>query len=266
MEWTLLGLVEESTDWRESGKGRAGLVIIITRRWYRHSNWGLISLSLRCMCRTSGARKSEQSDPNSRTSPKRHPETPLAGSLDTNTPPTPTSTSTMDDPVDGSLIENVKENIVPSRDGRSAQAISQLYSVPRAQRAKELSATHSHYRELINAIPADAPLPNVQPDDELEARDPLAFYCQYVGWIMDNYPEGSSTESGLLTVLEEATRRFCGKEVYKDDERYIKLWIEYANLVEQSERVFAFMLANDIGSVFPTPYEEFAVILERNKQ
>lgn len=184
----------------------------------------------------------------------------------------------MEDPVDGSLLESHKENIVPSREGRSAQAISQLYSVPRAQRARELAATHARYREILDGIPKDAPLlppsssssdnEDSDGDDALspEARDPLLFYCQYVQWIMDNYPSGSSSESGLLNILEEATRSFCGKDVYKNDERYVKLWIEYANLVEGSERVFAFMLANDIGSEFAWPYEEFATVLERNKK
>jgi len=59
--------------------------------------------------------------------------------------------------------------------------------------------------------------------------------CQYVGWIMYNYPSGSSSESGLITVLEEATRTSSDEPVYKNDKRYVHLWIEYANIVEQSE-------------------------------
>lgn len=156
--------------------------------------------------------------------------------------------------VDGDILETHKENIVPSRDGRSAVAISQLYSVPRAQRNKELAASHAHYRQLI----ADSQ------DEDLLDGDPLEPYCQYVKWIRDNYPSGSSSESGLLIILEEATRKFCEAPLYKNDRRYVHLWMEYANLVEQSERVYAFMIANDIGSGWPHPYEEFALILERN--
>lgn len=159
--------------------------------------------------------------------------------------------------VDGSILETHKENIVPSRDGRSALAISQLYSVPRAQRTKELAATHALYRERIDAI---------KDDDFMNDDDPIDVYCQYVGWIMNNYPSGSSSESGLLSVLEEATRRFSSEPVYENDKRYVRLWMEYANLVEQAERVYAFMLANDIGSKWPHVYEEYALILERNKK
>jgi len=159
--------------------------------------------------------------------------------------------------VDGEILETHKENIAPSRDGRSAIAISQLYSVPRAQRNKELAAMHAQYRDRIDTI---------KDDDFMNDDDPVDLYCQYVGWIMNSYPSGSSSESGLITVLEEATRRFSDEPVYKNDKRYVRLWIEYANIVEQSERVYAFMLANDIGSLWPHVYEEYALILERNKK
>ena len=125
--------------------------------------------------------------------------------------------------VDGEILETHKENIAPSRDGRSAIAISQLYSVPRAQRNKELAAI-AQYRDRIDAI---------MDDDFMNDGDPVD--CQYVGWIMYNYPSGSSSESGLITVLEEATRTSSDEPVYKNDKRYVHLWIEYANIVEQSE-------------------------------
>ncbi|KAF8309919.1 hypothetical protein DL93DRAFT_2141052 [Clavulina sp. PMI_390] len=157
--------------------------------------------------------------------------------------------------IDGSVLERQKENIVPSRDGRSALAISQVYSMPRAQRDKELAATHTRFREQIEAT---------KDNEDFEDDEALDLYCQYVGWIMDNYPSGSSTESGLLGVLEDATRRFAQEPIYKNDRRYIRLWMEYANLIEQSDRVYAFMLANEIGWAWPHVYEEYALILERN--
>lgn len=159
--------------------------------------------------------------------------------------------------VDGSLLERQKENIVPTRSGRSAQAISQLYSIPPAQRNKELAATHANFRARIDAMASE--------DDESE-DDPVEPYWQYVVWIMDNYPSGMSKDSGLLYVLEEATRRFYEFGAFKNDKIYVRLWMEYANLIEQSERVYSFMLANDIGSEWPHVYEEYALVLERNRK
>lgn len=156
--------------------------------------------------------------------------------------------------VDGDILETHKENIVPTREGRSATAISQLYSVPRAQRIKDLAASHAHYRQLIAAA---------ETEDDIDG-DPLDAYTQYIKWTMDNYPSGSSSESGLLALLEEATRKFSKDAGYKNDRRYVKVWMDYANLVEQSERVYAYMFANDIGSIFVLPYEEYALVLERN--
>lgn len=157
--------------------------------------------------------------------------------------------------VDASMLETHKENIVPSRDGRNALALSHVYSVPRAQRNKELAATHAQFRERIDSL-----------QDEDADGDPMEAYCEYITWIIDNYPSGSSSESGLLAILEEATRRFSEEAAYKNDPRYARLWMEYANLVEQSERVYAYMLANDIGTVYPHMYEEYALILERNRK
>ncbi|KAF8962544.1 hypothetical protein BDZ97DRAFT_2021605 [Flammula alnicola] len=44
-----------------------------------------------------------------------------------------------------------------------------------------------------------------------EDGDPLEAYCRLVHWTVENYPQGHSAESGLLELLEEATR------VLKDD-------------------------------------------------
>ncbi len=156
--------------------------------------------------------------------------------------------------VDGDLLERTKENIVPAREGRSAVALSQVFSAPRAERQRELVSSHAYFKQLILEAK------DVDPID----GDPLEPYCQYVKWINDNYPSGSSSESGLLTVLEEATRTFCDSPRYKNESKYVHLWMEYANLVEQTERVYAFMLANDIGSNWPHLYQEYALVLERN--
>ena len=152
--------------------------------------------------------------------------------------------------VNADIIETHKENIVPTRDGRSATAISQLYSVPRAQRVKHLTEQHAFHRQAI-ANPPD-------PDD------PLAPYCSYVQWTTENYPSGSSSESGLFALLEEVTRKFHADDEYKYDRRYVKLWLQYAHLSEHSQRVLAYMIANDIGTMQATPYEEYAEVLERN--
>jgi checkpoint serine/threonine-protein kinase len=153
--------------------------------------------------------------------------------------------------IDGTLLEVHKENIAPTREGRSAAALSQIFSVSRVQRANDLAASHAYYKRLIS---------DAQDDDE----DPLDAYVQYVKWTVDNYPCGRSTESGLLKLLEEATRKFKDDPMYQTDVRYCKLWRQYATHVEQPERIYGFMLANDIGTALAWVYEEYAIALERN--
>lgn len=157
--------------------------------------------------------------------------------------------------VDGDILETHKENIAPSRDGRSALALAQMYSIPRAQRAKELASEHAQYRQAITDAESQA-----MNDMNCDLLDP---YVQYVKWTMRNYPSGNSSESGLLHLLEEATRKLYDVWMYKNDIRYVNLWREYANLIEQPERVYAFMLANEIGTHISSTYEEYAIALER---
>lgn len=94
-----------------------------------------------------------------------------------------------------------------------------------------------------------------------EDEDPLAAYENFVKWTIDNYPEKLIARSGLLELLEETTRQFKDDDAYKGDLRYLKLWSLYANHVEDPAVVFAFLLKNNIGTVYAQVYEEYAIAL-----
>lgn len=156
--------------------------------------------------------------------------------------------------VDGALLEGHKENIAPTRDGRSATALSQIFSVPRAQRTRELANARTTYYRLLAEADED-------PDPY---GDPLDAYAQFVKWTVDNYPSGTSSESGLLELLDRATSKFCDDIRYKNDMRYHKLWRLYATFVEHPHRIYGFMLSKDIGTMYAAVYEEYALALERD--
>ncbi|KAG8747306.1 hypothetical protein FRC10_001485 [Ceratobasidium sp. 414] len=154
--------------------------------------------------------------------------------------------------VDISVIEHQKENIVPRKHGRSAVALSNLLSAPRPQLAKQLADGHAKHQEAVRiAIEED--------------EDPIAAYVVYVDWVVECYPAGSNSESGLVPLLERATREFREDPRYINDLRYLKLWICYAGIVEKPETIYAYLLANDIGSVWELFYVEYANTLERNR-
>ncbi|KAF5378698.1 hypothetical protein D9757_005946 [Collybiopsis confluens] len=156
--------------------------------------------------------------------------------------------------VDCDVLEAAKENIQPLASGRRVTSLSSVLATPHAQRESKVAGTRHRLR--INVEMA-------LKDDE---DDPLEAYCTLVNWTLENYPQGHSAESGLLELLEEATR------ILKDDRggkwrkemKYLKLWMLYASFVEKPTIIYRFLLANDIGADFAILYEEFAAVLERD--
>ncbi len=158
--------------------------------------------------------------------------------------------------VDGGLIEAAKENIQPLASGRRATTLSAVLSTPHAQRESKLAATRNRLRI------------NVEIALEDEDDNPLEAYCQLVYWTLENYPQGHSAESGLLELLEEVTRILKDHRngYWRSDLRYLKLWVLYASYVENPTIIYRYLLANEIGTSFALLYEEFAIVLERNKR
>ncbi|CAL1699498.1 unnamed protein product [Somion occarium] len=155
--------------------------------------------------------------------------------------------------VDCDVLEAAKENIQPIAKGRRVTALSAILSTPHAQRETRLAATRNRLRI------------NVEVSLEDEDDDPLEAYCRFVDWTVENYPQGHSAESGLLELLEEATRvlRNDRDGKWKDDMRYLKLWVLYASYVEKPAIIYKFCVVNEIGTSHALLYEEFAVALER---
>lgn len=101
-----------------------------------------------------------------------------------------------------------------------------------------------------------------------EDEDPLAAYERFIKWTIESYPTNLIPKSGLLELLEEATRQFKDDAAYKADLRYTKLWMLYAAYVDDerthiSIHVHKFVIQNEIGKVYAQVYEEYASALER---
>ncbi|EGO03742.1 hypothetical protein SERLA73DRAFT_102006 [Serpula lacrymans var. lacrymans S7.3] len=155
--------------------------------------------------------------------------------------------------VDCDVLEAAKENIQPLAAGRRVTTLSVILSTPHAQREAQLLSVRKRLRVNVQIALED--------DDD----NPLEAYCRFVYWTLENYPQGQSAESGLLELIEEATR------VLKDDRggrwrgdiKYLKLWVLYASYVERPAVIYQFLLANDIGTDHALLYEEHAAVLER---
>ncbi|KAI9761686.1 MAG: hypothetical protein M4579_000920 [Chaenotheca gracillima] len=157
------------------------------------------------------------------------------------------------------VIETQKENIQSIPSGRSARTLASLLSpgapdklsTPTPSDTKNLNDTVR--QEFENEIAAIS-----------ESDDPLDVYDRYVKWTFDAYPSAQATpQSQLLPLLERATKAFLTSSHYKNDPRYLKLWLHYIRLFSDSPReTFAFLSRHNVGEGLALFYEEFAAWLE----
>lgn len=163
-----------------------------------------------------------------------------------------------DEPINFDIIENQKENIQSIPSGRSARALATAFS-PLAD--KSASPSLNDTKTLNDAIRNEYEL-ELQSIDESD--DPLDIYDRYVKWTLDAYPSVQATpQSGLLPLLERATKAFLPPKHYKNDPRYLRLWLHYIRLFSDAPReTFAFLARHEIGDGLALFYEEFAAWLE----
>jgi checkpoint serine/threonine-protein kinase len=72
----------------------------------------------------------------------------------------------------------------------------------------------------------------------------------------------SNVQDTLTIVLEEATRHFADSLQYQRDHRYLRLWMLYASLVDNSRVIFEFLMKKAIAAENAIFYQEYAAVLE----
>ncbi|CDO70466.1 hypothetical protein BN946_scf184569.g9 [Trametes cinnabarina] len=157
--------------------------------------------------------------------------------------------------VDCDVLEAAKENIQPLASGRRVTALSAILSTPHAQRESRLADARRRHRANVE----------IAMEDDDDDADPLEAYSRFVYWVVENYPQGHSAESGLLELLEEATRvlRDDRGGKWRGDLRYLKLWTLYASYVDKPTIIYKYLFVNEIGTSHALFYEEYAMALER---
>ncbi|KAH1567740.1 hypothetical protein KXX25_000132 [Aspergillus fumigatus] len=165
-----------------------------------------------------------------------------------------------EDLINFDIIENQKENIQSLPGGRSAKELARIFS-PRDSSDKLAAPSPNETRTLNDAIRQEYEAELQAIDD---SDDPLDIYDRYVKWTLNAYPSAQATaESGLLPLLERAVRAFLSSAHYKNDPRYLRLWLHYIRLFSDSPReTFAFLARHHIGEGLALFYEEFAAWLE----
>jgi checkpoint serine/threonine-protein kinase len=155
----------------------------------------------------------------------------------------------MADAVDFEAIEAQKENIQALPSGRSAKSLAKLAPVLSASNGINDSIRAEYEAEIACLSDSD---------------DPLDVYDRYVRWTLDAYPSAQATpQSQLHTILERATKAFVGAPQYKNDLRYLNLWLHYIHFFSDAPREsFVFLSRHGIGETLALFYEEYAAWLE----
>ncbi|KAI9480842.1 MAG: Mad3/BUB1 homology region 1-domain-containing protein [Benjaminiella poitrasii] len=146
-------------------------------------------------------------------------------------------------------IDPHKENIQPRRKGRSVAALTTLFDRTASERQKDLEEGHLHFQQLIDQI-----------DEE---DDPLQIYVDYIRWTLEMYPEGQIVDSNLIGLLKEATDNFITDKRYKNDSRYLKIWLEYAELISDPKDIFLHLIRHGVCQSLALFYEEYSAYYEK---
>ncbi|KAJ0240132.1 Mitotic spindle checkpoint protein BUBR1 [Hirschfeldia incana] len=147
----------------------------------------------------------------------------------------------------GNEWELFKENVRPLKRGRNVRLLNHaLKSHTDHQLRKTLVEKR---RKLIEDI------------DEYEGDDPLFPWIQCLKWVQEAFPPGGEC-SGLLVIYEQCVRKFWHAERYKDDLRYLKIWLEYAEHCADAEVIYKFLEVNDIGKTHASYYIAYALHME----
>ncbi|KAL3514906.1 hypothetical protein ACH5RR_027623 [Cinchona calisaya] len=147
----------------------------------------------------------------------------------------------------GNEWELFKENVRPLKRGRNVSLLNNALSL-RSSSSSIISLLH-HRRRLIEAI------------DEYEGDDPLQPWLRCIKWVQEAFPPGGDS-SGLVVIYEQCVRSFWHQERYKDDLRYLKVWLEYAENCTDAQVIYSFLEANKIGLTHASFYISFALHME----
>ncbi|KAL0915297.1 hypothetical protein M5K25_015703 [Dendrobium thyrsiflorum] len=151
----------------------------------------------------------------------------------------------------GNEWELYKENVKPLKRGRKVEILNDaLKSQANNAARKSLLETR---RKMIDAI------------DEYKGDDPLQPWIDCIKWVQESFPTGGDC-SGLVVIYEQCVRNFWHDERYKDDQRYLKVWLEYAENCTDAEVIFQFLQANQIGQSYSAFYAAYALHMEFKKK
>ncbi|RHY54016.1 hypothetical protein DYB30_006112 [Aphanomyces astaci] len=139
-----------------------------------------------------------------------------------------------------------KENVAPVHCGRNVDKLN--VALAEVHSSSHHSTLQLKERELQDHIAA------------YTGDDPLTSWLEYYKWVQECFPSDMKKNS---SVLEQITHEFKGTKKYRNDVRYMKLWVTYADKVEKPLDVFTFLYKNKIGDKLALFYIAWAFLCEK---
>ncbi|ETV95228.1 BUB protein kinase [Aphanomyces invadans] len=143
--------------------------------------------------------------------------------------------------------ERSKENVAPVHCGRNVDKLNVVLA--EVDSSNHHSKLISQERELLHNIATYC------------GEDPLMSWLEYYKWVQEYFP---SDVKKILAVLEQITHEFKGNKKYRNDVRYMKLWVAYADKVEKPLEVFMFLHKHKIGDKLSLFYIAWAFLCEKS--
>ena len=130
-------------------------------------------------------------------------------------------------------FEAAKENIIPLKKGRKLGDCVE----------------DEQQRRIL-----EAKLDHVQEED-----DPLSFYVDYIDWTRRHFVSGHDS---IRKITKKAAEIFRKDGRYRNDPRYIKIWMDLLPGQEEPAELFKYLYTNKIGSETALFYESYAEFYE----
>ncbi|GAB2235097.1 hypothetical protein Droror1_Dr00004379 [Drosera rotundifolia] len=145
--------------------------------------------------------------------------------------------------------EMFKENVRPLKRGRNVNMLNNaLRSHSKPRHFNSLLQTQTQ-RKLFEAI------------EEYQGDDPLRPWLDCIKWVQEAFPTGGDS-SRLILIYEQCVRTFWHEDRYKNDLRYLKIWLEYAENCADAEVIYNFLEVNKIGQIHSVYYIAHALHME----
>lgn len=94
-----------------------------------------------------------------------------------------------------------------------------------------------------------------------ESDDPFSTYEQYYNVLLAFKHSTKLLDDTITSLLERVTKLFVNDKRYKQDSRYLNLWIAYSSKCVEPLNIFSFLGSQGIASNLSSFYEEYSLLL-----